>query len=137
MEADSVQSLFPLIGGALALAGGVFTFVSGRLKDAEGIRAKERVIGLTLQWLSVSLNAFGLLAGLFLKGYAISVVFFSLAFLLQVLLFLRKSEPVRRIDVVTFSILCTSFGVFLVGVISLHFFGRLLDLMEKMIPLVR
>ena len=133
MDTDTLKALFPLLGGALALAGGVFTFVSGRLKEAEGRDAKDRVVGLTLTWISLALNAFGLLAAVVLAGYAVSVILFCCAFFVQVVIFLRKSEPVRRIDVVVFSFMCSFFGFFLASVITLYWIGQLLYLVKKLI----
>jgi hypothetical protein len=133
MDTDTLKALFPLLGGALALAGGVFTFVSGRLKEAEGPDAKDRVVGLTLTWISLALNAFALLAAVVLGGYAVSVILFCCAFFVQVVIFLRKSEPVRRIDVVVFSFMCSFFGFFLASVVTLYYIGRLLDLVKQLI----
>jgi hypothetical protein len=136
-EADAFQSLFPLVGGALALAGGVFTFVSGRLKEASGPEGKKRVVTLTIRWLSVALNALALLAVIFGKGFAVPVLLLSLAFVLQIVLFLRIAEPVERVDVVGFSLLSGFYIFFLASAVSMHFVGRTLDLIDKLTTIVK
>ena len=131
MDPDVLKGLLAVAAGVLALAGGAFTFVNGRLSEATTSEARRRVYDLALQWISFALNLIGILSILFIPGYTVAIVFFAAAFVVQITLFMRREEPIRRIDIVTFTLMCSAFAFFLASVGTLYWVGRLVDILSK------
>ena len=44
MDTELLKSIGPLLGGLMALVGGVFTFVNGRLRDADSPEQKTAML---------------------------------------------------------------------------------------------
>ncbi len=130
MDIDTLKSAFPLLGGALALAGGVFTFVAGRLKDAETFEAKANVVRLTLEWLSLALNLAGMLTAALTRTYVVPGVLFAAAYMIQTVIFLRRTGPPSRMEMVTFSLMTSIF-------ISAAVVALLFATMHDMLDLIR
>lgn len=133
MDNEMLRSIFPVLGGILALAGGVFTFVSGRLRDADGTDAKSAVIRRTWEWLASALSVAGFLTIVLSKLYVLGMLLFAAAFILQVYMFLQNSSPLRRVDVVTFGLLCATFVSMLMMAITFSLFERVINIQERMI----
>lgn len=133
MDIDTLKSVLPAVGGTLALAGGVFTFVAGRLKDAESPDAKANVVRLALEWTSIILNVVGLALGSFTRAYFAAVAFFLIAYGLQTFIFLRRRGSPSRTEVVSFSLLT---AVVVSGVVVALLFSvthDVLDLIQGLI----
>jgi len=135
MDTDSLKALFPILGGILALAGGVFTFVSGRLRDAEGADAKAVVARRTLEWLSSGLSYFALLVAILTKLYIVVVVLFVIVFVLQAYMFVQNPSPPRRVDVLTFGMLCATFVTSIALVAMLYLFERVIYVQGQMVEI--
>jgi hypothetical protein len=129
LDTETLKTIFPLLGGALTLVGGLFTFVSGRLKDAKGRDARDRVVTLTLQWLSFAFGLSALLVIFLSPGYAVPVFLFFCQFVTQIVLFLRKSEPMQRIDVVVLSLICSFYAFFFASALVFYYTGIVLGLL--------
>ena len=54
MDSDTIKTGMTVLAGAMGLAGGVFTFVNGRLNEAKTPYARHRVIYLTEQCILIS-----------------------------------------------------------------------------------
>ncbi len=133
MEAEALKSIFPVVGGLLALAGGVFTFVSGRLRDADGSEAKALVIRRTWSWLAIALSLAAIFVTVAMNLYAASVVLFSASFLVQLHVFLANPAPATRVEVLVIAFLCASLltSVAMAGTFTL--FEGVIDLQRRTI----
>ena len=131
MDTEIANHVFPLIGGALTLAGGVFVFVSGRLKDAKTAHDRQRVVFLTLQWLSFGFNTAGLFVGIYFRAYLSAYTFFAIGTAIQVLLFLRRTGPVSRGELVSLFLVFCIFSVGLASAVAFHFIEAILDLLRR------
>lgn len=109
MDTELLRTLFPLFGGILAVVGGVFTYVNGRLREAESEEDTAAAIRTTLDWISFALAAGGFLAAVLARSYVFAVLFFTANFVLQSYMFLRSRAPLRRADVLTLGLLSATF----------------------------
>jgi hypothetical protein len=122
----------------MALAGGLFTFLNGRLNEAGTRDARERVIVWTLAGLSAALTLCGFAASII--GFGLwSLAIFLVAFIFQTTLFIRQPGPMGRIEIVSFCILCCTTTTLFISIFTLHFFERhlkvtsdIIDLLNKM-----
>jgi len=89
----------------MALAGGFFTFINGRLNEAKTSDARERVIAWSMAGLTLVLVVAGVIATLFNLALWASTLYL-VAFTIQIILFIRQSGPVSRIELVSFCLLC-------------------------------
>ena len=136
MDLEGTKLIVPLLAGAMALAGGIFTFVNGRLIEAKTTNARRRVVGWTLSGLSTTF----LLAGLFtsfLNSNLWPLALFAVGFAFQITLLLRQSGPVQRIELLTFCLVCCGFTLFTSITLTLHFTGRILGVVEKMTEVLK
>ena len=135
MDAESLKSYFPILGGILALAGGVFTFVSGRLRDADGVDAKAVVTRRTLEWLSSGLSAAALLVGILSKLYVVSVVLFGAAFGIHAYMFVQNPSTPRRAEVLLIGMLCATFALLIAMAVTFPLLERMIDVQGKMLEI--
>ena len=133
MDSEVLKSFFPVLGGILALAGGVFTFVSGRLRDADGADARAVVIRRTWEWLASGLSVAALLVAIATNLYAVSAMLFTAAFVIQAYMFLDNPSPPRRIDVLTFGLLCATFVTTLSMAATFPLLQRIVDLQQRIV----
>jgi hypothetical protein len=77
MDTETFKAISPIVGGALALAAAILSFVNARLKDAEDAVAKANVHRQALEWLSLFFSVFGMVLAGFSKTYILSSGFFS------------------------------------------------------------
>jgi hypothetical protein len=133
MDAEALKSVFPVLGGALALAGGVFTFVSGRLRDADGAEGQTAVIRRTWSWLAIGLSTAALIATLAMNLYVVSVVLFSASFIVQMHLYLTNPAPPHRAEVLVVALMCASLLTSLAMAGTFSLFERVIDLQRRTI----
>src|SRR4051794_27534654 len=96
MDTDLLKAALPVIGGTLALLGGVFTFVSGRLRDAPDETAKSEVMTLTWLWVASASWFIGIALATFVKLPLVSVPFYCATLTIHVKLFASGPESVSR-----------------------------------------
>lgn len=128
---DEITKLLPFLGGAFALAGGIFTFVNGRLNEAKTSEQRSRVVTLTLNLLSIafSLCAF---AAMFIPNAGLwFLLFFAISYAISLGVFLRQCGPTLRLAQVVF--LCFTFSTFtgfVTTMISAYYIGRLVEVIH-------
>jgi hypothetical protein len=108
MDTELLKTLFPAFGAILALVGGVFTYVNGRPREAEG--EEDSAVRQTLDWISFALAAGGFVAAVLVRSYVFAVLFFTANFVLQCYMFLRNPSPLRRLDALTLGLLSATFA---------------------------
>lgn len=133
MDTDLLKVIGPILGGLLALVGGVFTFVNGRLRDAETPEQKDALLRTTAEWIEVAPSLAGLVALVAGAPFYAAVVLFTLSYLLQARLFLRKRTPVQRIEIATFSALTSVTAASIVFAVAGGLIERLIDNQERML----
>lgn len=133
MDTEALKSFFPVLGGVLALAGGVFTFVSGRLRDADGADARAVVVRRTWEWLASGLSVGAMFVAIATNLYAVSATLFTVAFVIQAYMFLDNPSPPRRIDVLTFGLLCATFVTTLLMAATFPLLQRIIDLQGRIV----
>ena len=132
MDTETIKGVLVFFGGVLAFSGALLTFIHGRLKDAETDRERDRVLTTTLEVASSVLNVVGVLSVLLFSSYLWSIVPFLLALLVRAVLFLRRRGPINRTEVVSLSIVVSSFSMFVAMAVTFHFIGRILDILGNM-----
>jgi hypothetical protein len=105
MDTELLKAIGPLLGGLLALAGGAFTFVNGRLRDAESLKDKSRLLGATATWVALAPTLAAVLLMFLGAKFYVAVALFLLSYLLQARIFLLKPGPPKRAEILTFSAL--------------------------------
>ena len=137
VDTELLKSSLPVVGGILALMGGVFTFVSGRLRDAADDEAKSRVLDFTWLWIAVAMWLVGQALTTFtaLRLYAIPLYAASLA--IHWWLFVRGPEPASRKEIAVFVMLCTVTGFAILFAIFTSFFDRFIELQNHQIELLQ
>jgi hypothetical protein len=140
MESDLLKAFLPAFGGALALLGGVFTFVSGRLRDAEDAEAKARVFAYTWYWTSLAIWFVGIAVSVFAGKHLLAIPCYALSFALQWKLFLDGPEPVSRAATANFAFQCAlttlaiaGSGLFALADSLLGLHERQVDAMNKLV----
>jgi hypothetical protein len=123
-------------GGAMTLIGGLFTFVNGRLNEANTPERKGRVIDWVVRALAV---IFYLIGGtLSFITFIWILPFYTIGIMLDITLFIRTRRPINRWDMVMLAILLS--GYFTLALATFVFFttdkiisqmGQHLDLIEK------
>jgi MFS family permease len=121
MDAEFTKSVLPVVGGALALAGGIFTFVSGRLRDAEGRDAKDRIMQLCFLWIACVLWIAGSALCAVSGAQIYAVPLYVISFALHWKLFSEGPNPPSRNAVANFALLAamTAFSIVFAMMISL------------------
>ena len=109
------------------------SFVSGRLRDADGTDAKAVVIRRTWEWLASGLSVAALLVIVVTSLYVVAVALFVAAFVIQAYMFLDNPSPPRRIDVLTFGLLCATFVTTLSMAATFSLFERLISLQQGIV----
>ncbi|HEY8358862.1 MAG TPA: hypothetical protein VIL30_15500 [Ramlibacter sp.] len=133
MDLEGLKSVFPLLGGMLALAGGVFSFVSGRLKDADGAEAKAAVIRRTWGWVALGLAVAALIATVVLDWSGASMVLFSLSVVVQLWMYLARPGPLHRVEVLLVSVLVASLVTSIAMAVTFSLFERLVKIQRETI----
>lgn len=105
MDYESAKAVFPVVGGLLALAGGVFTFVNGRLNEAKTPEGRTTVVDATISGIAIALNVVAFVA-VVLGEFLIPTGLFALGFMLNTINFARRSGPVHRSEIIMFGIMC-------------------------------
>src|SRR5438552_11675739 len=102
----------------MALAGGIFNFVNGRLQEAKTPEARSRVVTWTLLSLSVAFNLAGVATSFSLDSYLAVLALFALALALQITLFLRHPAPIQRLEVVALCLIVSTFTFAAAGALT-------------------
>jgi hypothetical protein len=137
MDADTLRATLPAVGGLLALVGGVFTFVSGRLRDAPDERAKAQVISAVWYWAAVVLWCVG--AGILgFSKYPIAAIPFLLVYVgIHWVAFLGGPEPVSRRDVAMFVAVVSAALTTITAALSFQFARDQLELTGAIIEAIK
>src|SRR4051794_28193482 len=92
MDSVSIKDLLPVIAGAMALIGGLFTFINGRLQEAQTQEAKRNVVNWVLLSGGIIFSLLGLLLAIIFPHLRILIpVFFVSAIITNLILFVRRS----------------------------------------------
>lgn len=133
MDADFAKTFFPLVGGVLALAGGVFTFVSGRLRDATGPDAKARVLTITTSWIATALWLIGCVLTA-IRGLQIyAPLFYVVSFGLHWKLFLERPRQPSRLESSVFAIFCALTAFSVLASLTFYPIDKLLTQIDKLL----
>jgi uncharacterized membrane protein HdeD (DUF308 family) len=99
-------SFMGFAGGAMALIGGTFTFVNGRLNEATTPERKIHIV----DWIIKILAAIFFLAGGISSFFTFVWIlpFYTAGIILDVILFLRLTRPLNRWDVIMLSVLLSA-----------------------------
>ena len=114
MEADIAKLLLTVAAGALALAGGAFTFVNGRLAEAKTPEHRQSIYRVTAQVVAlvISISAVGLV--LWASLYKTAGVLFLLSYAVQSGLFVTRKGAPGRAEILSFTfltgVLCAALG---------------------------
>lgn len=137
MDADLTKTIFPIIGGVLALAGGVFTFVSGRLRDAEGSNAKNRVLQVTTNWIAFVLWLIGCGLTSFSGLQLYAIPFYLIAFALYWKLFLDGPSRSSRWETSLFAVFCATTATMVLTSILAYMTEHLVSNQAEMLKLIK
>lgn len=133
MGNEDARLLLQSLVGVLIFAGAVMTFINGRLNEAKTANARSRVVTLTLVWLSILASILAGLSLFALKTPYAAIALFGVALALQAAVFLRKSGPVSRSEIVAACFTTLSFAVTLIALPLLDTIGRIVGVLERMI----
>ena len=137
MDTDLLKSVLPVIGGALALLGGVFTFVSGRLRDAPDEVSKLRV--MTRTWANVAVVFW--LVGISLVAFAnrplFGIPFFAATLAIQTKQFLSGPKLVFRDAIALFVFNCVLAAFTILFAIFVYFFDLMLASQNQQLEVLR
>ena len=137
MDTELLKSSLPVVGGILALMGGVFTFVSGRLRDAADDDAKSRVLDLTWLWVAVALWLVGQALATFTAFRLYAIPLYAVSLAIHWGLFVRGPEPASRKESAVFVMLCTVTGFAILFAMFASFFDRFVELQNQQIELLQ
>lgn len=138
MDADTIKSFMTLAGGVLTFSAVVLAIVNSQLQKAKTASSRERVVRTTLNVAGVLFALAGLIT--IIAGAGVNVVaicLFSISCIIASIDYLRHSETPSRLETfVLIFMICVVF--FLINLYFFtHFFGRILDLMEKEINVLK
>jgi hypothetical protein len=136
MDTELAKLVMPFLAGAMALAGGLFSFVNGRLNEAKTHDARQRVITWTLGSLSFAFILVGLIVSFFKVSLA-SSIFFLISFALQVILFVRGIGPINRIELALFCLTCSVMTTAIGFVLVLDLVSRNVEITGRIIDLLK
>jgi hypothetical protein len=137
MDSELLKTVLPVVGGALALLGGVFTFVSGRLRDAPSEDAKARVLGGTWVWAAIILWLVGIGIGTFSQLRMLAIPFYFAAFAIQWRLFVDGPEPASRRAVATFAASCAVVAFAVLFSVFTQLIDQLVELQGTQVELLK
>ena len=137
MDADILKAALPVFGGALALLGGVFTFVSGRLRDAPDDDAKSSVWALTALWTAAALWFIGIALAMFVDLPLHSIPLFCLSLAIHWKLFVSGPEPASRKAIAMFALLCAVTAFATLFATFAYVTDRILSIQERQLELPR
>ena len=137
MDTDLLKASMPVVGGTLALLGGVFTFVSGRLRDAPDETAKSEVIALTWLYAAGAFWFIGIALATFAKLPLFSIPFYCACLIIHLKLFVSVPEPASRKAIAMFALLCAVTAFAILFAVFAHFFDRMLDIQSLQLELLR
>lgn len=110
MDSETIKIVFPVLGGAMVLAGGALTFINGRLNEAQTPAARHRIIFWVKQSIVIVVALVGaasLAVGLFSVGgvcYLVNFCIFVTDFIM------RDKIKITRVEIATYAICCSFFG---------------------------
>lgn len=104
MDYENIKSVFPLLGGALALAGGVFTFVNGRLNEAKTEESRTFVISMLIFAFVCIANLSAVLTLMFIKPLA-SIPLYILVLMAETISYVRRGNILTRWSIVSYCLL--------------------------------
>lgn len=111
MDADGVKIALGVLTGAITLAGGIFTFVNGRLNEAKSPDGRRNVTVITVGCLSLLATALGFFVIVVFNFSLACLPLFAVGFILQIVLVLMDPTPVTRMSLVTFGGNCAGFAM--------------------------
>jgi predicted membrane-bound mannosyltransferase len=133
MDTELLKAIGPLLGGLLALAGGAFTFVNGRLRDAETQEDKNRLLSAAATWIALAPTLAAVLFMFLGAKFYVAVALFVLSYVLQARIFLLKGSPPTRAEILTFSALSGVTAASVVFAITGSLLERVIDNQARML----
>ncbi len=131
MDIELAKASLPIVGGLLAFAGGIFTFVNARLKEAENADARDRILGVTVIWIAMGLWVLGSILVAIPALRLIAIPCFGISFALFYRLFLSGPQAISRREVAFFSVLSAVTAVAILSAISLFVLEALAELQVR------
>jgi hypothetical protein len=133
-----ITPILQFLAGVMVLAGGIFVFVNGRLNEAKTSDQRSRIVGWTLQALSIAFSISGVAVVLLLPNVALwPLALSAVSFAFLVAEVLRQSGPVLRgSEVLTLCIIFSSFTLFGALTTSFYFTHRVLSLIDRQSNLI-
>ena len=153
MDYENIKPLLPFLGGVLALAGGVFTFINGRLNEAKTEENRTFVIDILIFVFVCVTNLCAVLALVFIKPL-LSVPFYVLVLVAETVSYIRRGNLLTRWSIISYCLLsciiCSTITLIVAGswidqlalsnraindTLRMHeaTFSRLLDTVERMV----
>lgn len=137
MDSELIKAALPVVGGALALAGGVFTFISGRLRDAPDTTAKSEIFAITWVWVATAVWFVGIGIAVFASHSVASIPFFCATLAIQYRSFVAQPNPPSRRAVANFALLCTTAATAILFSIFVDFARGTLDIQNRQIEILK
>jgi hypothetical protein len=133
MDTELLKTIGPLLGGLLALAGGAFTFVNGRLRDAATEQDRTQLLSAAATWVALAPTLAAVLLMFLGAKFYVAVALFVLSYVLQARLFLVKAAPASRAEILTFSALSGVTAASVVFAITGSLLERVIDNQARML----
>jgi hypothetical protein len=127
MDSDTIKLAFALAAGALALIGGLLTFLNGRLSEAKTQRTRSNIIFSTITALAI-LNIIVGTAIFFFLHSLWAEVFFATAFIISLVHYVRGGYS-HWLNVLVFAILCSFYISAMFTLIPLYLMLRVVDVL--------
>ena len=125
--------LLPFLGGAMTLAGAILVFVNARLQEATTPEARSRVVMWTILSLTAAFNLAAVAASFVLDSYLTVLALFAVPLALQIILFLRDPQPIRRLEVFALCFIFSAFTFLAAAALTLHFTTRLYEVFTPLL----
>jgi hypothetical protein len=131
MDQITVKDLLPVMAGAMALAGGKFAFINGRLQEAVTYEGRQNVVNWLLRVCGLIFSLLGFGSVLIFHNFALPAIAFLIPIMFSIILALRRTGPIGRGEVLYLCFLCCYFTFMIIAWITLYLFDQVIKALSS------